>query len=35
MKRREIKRNIENKYLKLELSNETLDDIFESLQKGQ
>ena len=27
MKRREIKRNIENKFLKLELTNETIDDI--------
>lgn len=33
MKRREIKRNIENKFLKLELTNETIDDIYESLPK--
>ena len=33
MKRREIKRNIENKSLKLELTNETIDDIYESLPK--
>lgn len=33
MKKREVKRNIENKVLKLELTNETLDDIYESLPK--
>lgn len=33
MKRREVKRNIENKVLKLELTNETIDDIYESLPK--
>ena len=33
MKKREVKRNIENKVLKLELTNETIDDIYESLPK--
>lgn len=33
MKRRKIKKNIENKFLKLELTNETIDDIYESLPK--
>ena len=33
MKRREVKRNIENKVLKLELTNETIDDIYETLPK--
>lgn len=33
MKKREVKRNIENKILKLELTNETIDDIYESLPK--
>lgn len=33
MKKREVKRNIENKVLKLELTNENVDDIYESLPK--
>ena len=33
MKKREVKRNIENKVLKLELTDETIDDIYESLPK--
>ena len=29
MKKREVKRNIENKILKLELTNETIDEIYD------
>ena len=29
MKKREVKRNIENKILKLELTNENIEDIYE------
>ena len=33
MKRREIKRNIENKFLKLELKNETIEKAFEDASR--